>query len=567
MLGFGAARSRCALLATGREAPHFPFAELPLHVLLLQNWGFTDRAGVERPRLVDLVRARRLSAVPAARRSRSTGAACRPSRCSPRSPRCWCCSTPSSRCAARRRSATTSRASALIRCVLEFACGTAICALWLRWRETWHVARHRLHRGGVALLLAGWIAGPLPETLAVPAAFAALLLALALTSGMRGQPARRPRRSIISARSATRPISAISCCWFAFKLALRQRPPRGPPPLIALYLALVLASSVGALSLGRAARAAMDERPDPQAAAASATCRRWLTARLKAGMSRLAAGSGTKRCSAHSTRQARRPDDAHAIVYVDDQRTRNHPAQGAPRLGLLGPERQAHHRSRRDRPAERGSACPPLIRDAWFCPDPNGHIQAIGWDDKGRKQYRYHTGFREAQEAAKYDRCAALRPAPSQAARAASRPISSYAGYARRRRSPRSSACSISARSASATRPMRRTNKSFGATTLRKRHAKVKGQTLKLQFRAKSGKLRVMTITDGSLSRLRQDGARTCPASICSAGSTMPARRIRSPRPTSTPISARRWTDDFTAKHFRTWGASVHRVRGAGLRR
>ncbi|MBS0283313.1 MAG: DNA topoisomerase IB, partial [Proteobacteria bacterium] len=51
-------------------------------------------------------------------------------------------------------------------------------------------------------------------------------------------------------------------------------------------------------------------------------------------------------------------------------------------------------------------ALPPAYADAWFCPRPNGHIQAIGWDEKGRKQYRYHPDFREAREAAKYDRCA-----------------------------------------------------------------------------------------------------------------------------------------------------------------
>ena len=42
---------------------------------------------------------------------------------------------------------------------------------------------------------------------------------------------------------------------------------------------------------------------------------------------------------------------------------------------------------------------PPAYADAWFCPDPNGHIQAVGWDDRGRKQYRYHADFRTAQEA------------------------------------------------------------------------------------------------------------------------------------------------------------------------
>ena len=49
---------------------------------------------------------------------------------------------------------------------------------------------------------------------------------------------------------------------------------------------------------------------------------------------------------------------------------------------------------------------PPAYRDAWFCPRANGHIQAVGWDDKGRKQYRYHVDFRSKREAAKYDGCA-----------------------------------------------------------------------------------------------------------------------------------------------------------------
>ena len=52
-----------------------------------------------------------------------------------------------------------------------------------------------------------------------------------------------------------------------------------------------------------------------------------------------------------------------------------------------------------------GIGLPPAYRDAWFCPDANGHIQAIGYDDRGRKQYRYHPDFRERREAAKYDRC------------------------------------------------------------------------------------------------------------------------------------------------------------------
>ncbi len=49
---------------------------------------------------------------------------------------------------------------------------------------------------------------------------------------------------------------------------------------------------------------------------------------------------------------------------------------------------------------------PPAYERAWFCPDPNGHIQAIGYDARGRKQYRYHAAFREAQDAEKYAKMA-----------------------------------------------------------------------------------------------------------------------------------------------------------------
>jgi DNA topoisomerase-1 len=48
---------------------------------------------------------------------------------------------------------------------------------------------------------------------------------------------------------------------------------------------------------------------------------------------------------------------------------------------------------------------PPAYERAWLCPHSNGHIQATGYDAKGRKQYRYHLNFRARQDAAKYDGC------------------------------------------------------------------------------------------------------------------------------------------------------------------
>src|SRR5947209_930819 len=48
-------------------------------------------------------------------------------------------------------------------------------------------------------------------------------------------------------------------------------------------------------------------------------------------------------------------------------------------------------------------ALPPAYTNAWFCADPNGHLQATGMDARGRKQYRYHVQFRERQDSAKYE--------------------------------------------------------------------------------------------------------------------------------------------------------------------
>jgi DNA topoisomerase-1 len=52
----------------------------------------------------------------------------------------------------------------------------------------------------------------------------------------------------------------------------------------------------------------------------------------------------------------------------------------------------------------RALAIPPAWRDVWICPRADGHIQAVGRDARGRKQYRYHDEWRQARDATKYDR-------------------------------------------------------------------------------------------------------------------------------------------------------------------
>lgn len=198
---------------------------------------------------------------------------------------------------------------------------------------------------------------------------------------------------------------------------------------------------------------------------------------------------------------------------------------------------------------------PPAYRDAWFCPHADGHIQAIGWDEKGRKQYRYHQSFREAQETAKYDRCATFgHLLPRLRAR--------VDADLRKRALSKDRAVAAVVRLLDLGRVRvgnegyARDNKSFGATTLRKRHAKLTGSRLKLQYRAKSGKMRVLTITDNSLARFVKR-CQDLPGQhlfrwVDDAGETHPV--------TSTDVNCyirEAMGDDFTAKHFRTWGASV----------
>ncbi|PZQ59588.1 MAG: DNA topoisomerase [Sphingomonas taxi] len=198
---------------------------------------------------------------------------------------------------------------------------------------------------------------------------------------------------------------------------------------------------------------------------------------------------------------------------------------------------------------------PPAYVDAWFCPDPDGHIQAVGWDEKGRKQYRYHLDFRAQQEAAKYDLCAPF-------GRALTRLRARVEADLERRThsKDRTVAAVVKLLDIAALRvgneTYAKTNKSFGLTTLRDRHAQIKGSTLKLEYKAKSGKQRKLKITDGSLARF----VKKC--------QDLPGQKLfqyvgddGAPHAvTSSDVNAyirAAMGAGFTAKHFRTWGASV----------
>ena len=198
---------------------------------------------------------------------------------------------------------------------------------------------------------------------------------------------------------------------------------------------------------------------------------------------------------------------------------------------------------------------PPAYERCWFCPKPNGHIQATGYDARGRKQYRYHPDFRAKQETAKYERLAAFGQALP---RLRKRVEEDLAGKPTARETVLAAVVRLidETRMRVGNEEYAKDNKSFGATTLRNRHAKVEGGRLKISYAGKHGIKRTVTLTDRNLVRIARK-TQDLPGQnlfeyVNDEGENCPV--------TSSDVNAyikEAMGDEFTAKDFRTWGASV----------
>jgi peptidoglycan/LPS O-acetylase OafA/YrhL len=228
-----------ALAATGRhDAGHYPYAELPLHVLLLQTWGFTDRltwndpswsistewaAYLLFPLLAFVLDWRRVPT--------------------------WAVVAGIVAAFALLHVAMQGAPSlgadiwtfGLRRCLIEFAVGGALCSLWQRWRDA-PVVPALVATACAVVAFAAYVAGQ-PETLTIPAAFATGLLALALTSGTRGNPLDAAALHYLGEISYATYLSHF-LLFVIVKLVLIDDVRDVPPILIALYLLLVLGTSV-----------------------------------------------------------------------------------------------------------------------------------------------------------------------------------------------------------------------------------------------------------------------------------------------------------------------------------
>ncbi len=200
-------------------------------------------------------------------------------------------------------------------------------------------------------------------------------------------------------------------------------------------------------------------------------------------------------------------------------------------------------------------ALPPAYADAWFCADPEGHLQATGIDARGRKQYRYHPAFRERRDAAKYDGLLEFGKALPKLRRKVEQDV-------KRRSLGRETVLAAIVRLLDTeyirigNEAYAKDNKSFGATTLRSRHIRRKGSRMMMRFAGKHGIVRELKISDSNLKRI----VKRC--------QDLPGQMLfqyidddGEPRPITSGDVNDYIRDasggEFTAKHFRTWGASV----------
>ncbi|MFD8643878.1 DNA topoisomerase IB [Streptomyces zaomyceticus] len=203
-----------------------------------------------------------------------------------------------------------------------------------------------------------------------------------------------------------------------------------------------------------------------------------------------------------------------------------------------------------------GLAIPPAWRDVWVCPWPNGHIQAVGTDAAGRRQYLYHEEFRRRQEEAKHEHVRLVARGLPRLRRAVESDLALRGLCA-----DRVLACAARLLDLGFFRiggeSYRRANASYGLTTLLREHAHCGGGEVRLSFPAKSGRRQTRALVDEpayrvvqALVRRRGPGERLFVYWEGRAWHDLRAEELNA-------YLRERSGRDITAKDFRTWHATV----------
>lgn len=202
---------------------------------------------------------------------------------------------------------------------------------------------------------------------------------------------------------------------------------------------------------------------------------------------------------------------------------------------------------------------PPAWTEVWISPIAHGHLQASGRDARGRKQYLYHRDWRAEQERTKFDRLSAFaRFLPGLRRRIRQDLARPRMG----RRKVFAAVVSLLDRTQIrvGNPEYAEQNGSFGLTTLRNRHVKVRGSLIEFSFLGKSGKKHLVRLDDARLARI----VKRC--------QDLPGQQLfeyldpsgRCRRVASQDVNhylRHAGGRDFSAKDFRTWHGTVQAVR------
>jgi DNA topoisomerase-1 len=200
-------------------------------------------------------------------------------------------------------------------------------------------------------------------------------------------------------------------------------------------------------------------------------------------------------------------------------------------------------------------AIPPAWSDVWICPSVNGHLQATGRDARRRKQYRYHDRWREIRDENKFERLADFGKALPQIRKRVDHDIK-LPGL------PREKVLATVVRLLERTfirignEEYARENKSFGLTTMKNRHVKIKGARLRFRFRGKSGREHEVDVTDRRIAKI---------VAKCQDLPGQDLFQYVSDNDEVHDVTSQDVNDylreitnqDFTAKDFRTWAGTL----------
>ena len=149
----------------------------------------------------------------------------------------------------------------------------------------------------------------------------------------------------------------------------------------------------------------------------------------------------------------------------------------------------------------RSLVLPPAWENVWICPSPLGHLQAVGVDARGRKQYRYHPRYREVRNETKFRKMLEFSRALPKIRKRVHQDLS-QAGLGREK----VLATVVRLLETTFIRignvEYARENESFGLTTLRTRHVHLDGSTVQFQFRGKSGQNHDIKLQDRRVARI-----------------------------------------------------------------